>query len=51
MTALGVIGDLVEKAVVKAGELNEEYQLSSKALAALSDATASAKAAASKASA
>merc|ERR1719253_2496952 len=51
MTALGVIGDLVEKAVVKAGELNEEYQLSSKALSALSDAAGSAKAAASKASA
>ncbi|KAI2505451.1 hypothetical protein MHU86_8974 [Fragilaria crotonensis] len=30
-TALGVIGDLVEKAVKKAGELNEEYKLSDKA--------------------
>jgi hypothetical protein len=35
MTALGVVGDLVEKAVKKAGELNEEYQLSGKALDAL----------------
>jgi hypothetical protein len=25
LTALGVVGDLVEKAIVKAGELNEEY--------------------------
>jgi len=38
MTALGVVGDLVEKAIVKAGELNEEYQLSSKAQAAVSQA-------------
>ncbi|KAL9185826.1 hypothetical protein ACHAXT_003603 [Thalassiosira profunda] len=45
MTALGVVGDLVEKAIVKAGELNEEYQLSSKATAALSDAVEKAKAA------
>ena len=35
MTALGVVGDLVEKAVKKAGEVNEEYQLSGKALDAL----------------
>jgi len=44
MTALGVVGDLVEKAIIKAGELNEEYQLSSKATAALSDAVDKAKA-------
>ena len=45
MTALGVVGDLVEKAIVKAGELNEEYSLSSKATAALKDAVEKAKAA------
>ena len=45
MTALGVVGDLVEKAIIKAGELNEEYQLSSKATAAISDAVEKAKAA------
>jgi len=45
LTALGVVGDLVEKAVIKAGELNEEYQLSSKATAALSEAVEKAKAA------
>ena len=45
MTALGVIGDLVEKAIIKAGELNEEYELSSKATKALSDAVEKAKAA------
>lgn len=44
MTALGVVGDLVEKAIVKAGELNDEYQLSSKAKVALSDAVEKAKA-------
>jgi len=44
MTALGVVGDLVEKAIIKAGELNEEYQLSSKATVALSDAVEKAKA-------
>jgi hypothetical protein len=43
MTALGVVGDLVEKAIVKAGELNEDYQLSSKASAALADAIEKAK--------
>ena len=37
-TALGVIGDLVEKA----GELNEEYKLSDKAKDALSSAVAKA---------
>ena len=42
-TALGVIGDLVEKAVKKAGELNEEYKLSDKAKDALSSAVAKAK--------
>lgn len=45
MTALGVVGDLVEKAIIKAGELNDEYQLSSKATSALSDAIEKAKAA------
>jgi hypothetical protein len=45
LTALGVVGDLVEKAIIKAGELNEEYQLSSKAAAALSEAVEKAKAA------
>ncbi len=45
LTALGVVGDLVEKAIIKAGELNEEYQLSSKATAALSEAVEKAKAA------
>ena len=44
LTALGVVGDLVEKAIIKAGELNEEYQLSSKATAALSEAVEKAKA-------
>ena len=43
MTALGVVGDLVEKAIVKAGELNEEYQLSSKASDALKEAIEKAK--------
>ena len=43
MTALGVVGDLVEKAIIKAGELNEEYSLSDKAAAALSDAIEKAK--------
>lgn len=49
MTALGVIGDLVEKAVTKAGELNEEYQLSDKAKKALSSAVDKAKTAAKEA--
>jgi len=31
-TALGVVGDLVERAIKKAGELNEDYQLSERAL-------------------
>jgi len=42
-TALGVVGDLVEKAVKKAGELNEEYQLSAKAKESLSKAVEKAK--------
>jgi len=37
VTALGVVGDLVEKALVKAGELNDEYKLSDKALATIKD--------------
>lgn len=46
VTALGVVGDLVEKAVQKAGELNEEYNLTDKAKAALSNAVDKAKSAA-----
>ena len=42
-TALGVFGDLIEKAVKKAGELNEEYQLSSKAQESLAKAVEKAK--------
>lgn len=42
-TALGVIGDLVEKAIKKAGELNEEYKLSDKAKEALATAVEKAK--------
>lgn len=42
-TALGVVGDLVEKAVKKAGELNDEYQLSAKAQESLAKAVDSAK--------
>lgn len=38
VTALGIVGDLVEQVVQKAGELNEEYQLTSKAKQALSNA-------------
>lgn len=45
-TALGVVGELVEKAVKKAGELNEEYKLTSKAQDALKGAVDKAKAAA-----
>ncbi|KAL7518057.1 hypothetical protein ACHAWX_002915 [Stephanocyclus meneghinianus] len=45
MTALGVVGDLVEKAIIKAGELNEEYQLSGKAMKAITEAVEKAKAA------
>lgn len=42
-TALGVVGDLVEKAVKKAGDLNEEYKLSDKALGAVNKAVDNAK--------
>jgi len=42
-TALGVVGDLVEKAIKKAGDLNEEYKLSDKALGAVNKAVDSAK--------
>ena len=48
MTALGVVGDLVEKAVVKVGELNEEYKLSDKAVVSLKGAVEKAKDAADK---
>jgi len=48
-TALGVVGDLVEKAVKKAGELNEEYKLSEKAMSSVSKAVDSAKSAAKEA--
>eukprot|EP00543_Licmophora_paradoxa_P003182 CAMPEP_0202458752 /NCGR_PEP_ID=MMETSP1360-20130828/27768_1 /ASSEMBLY_ACC=CAM_ASM_000848 /TAXON_ID=515479 /ORGANISM="Licmophora paradoxa, Strain CCMP2313" /LENGTH=221 /DNA_ID=CAMNT_0049079453 /DNA_START=62 /DNA_END=727 /DNA_ORIENTATION=+ len=47
-TAFGVVGDLVEKAIQKAGELNEEYKLTDKALEALSGAVDKAKTAAQK---
>lgn len=50
MTALGVIGDLVEKTVKKVTELNEEYDLTDKAKTALASAVDKAKEAASKAS-
>jgi hypothetical protein len=49
VTALGVIGDLVEKALKKAGELNDEYKLTEKASASLSGAVEKAKKAASEA--
>eukprot|EP00814_Leptocylindrus_danicus_P022859 CAMPEP_0116026514 /NCGR_PEP_ID=MMETSP0321-20121206/13914_1 /TAXON_ID=163516 /ORGANISM="Leptocylindrus danicus var. danicus, Strain B650" /LENGTH=218 /DNA_ID=CAMNT_0003499363 /DNA_START=102 /DNA_END=758 /DNA_ORIENTATION=+ len=42
MTALGVIGDLVEKAIKKAGELNEEYKLTDKAMSSVNNAVSSA---------
>jgi len=48
-TALGVVGDLVEKAVKKFGELNEEYQLTGKATEALKGAVDKAKLAAKQA--
>ena len=47
-TALGVVGDLVQKSVTKAGELNKEYDLSSKAKDSLSKAVEKAKEASSK---
>jgi phage-related tail protein len=43
VTALGVVGDLVEKAVQKASELNEEYKLTDKAFASLKAAVDKAK--------
>ena len=42
-TALGVIGDLVEKAVVKLGDLNDEYKLTEKAQESLKGAVDKAK--------
>jgi len=48
-TALGVVGDLVEKAVIKVGELNEQYELSDKALTAMNNAIEKAKAQTNKA--
>lgn len=48
-TALGVVGDLVEKAVAKASELEKEYSLTDKAKEALSKAVDKAKASAGKA--
>ena len=45
-TALGVVGDLVEKAVAKASELEKEYSLTDKAKDALSKAVDKAKASA-----
>jgi len=49
VTALGIVGDLVEKAVAKASELNEEYQLTDKAIDALKSAIDKAKSTASEA--
>lgn len=49
-TALGVIGELVEKAIQKAGELNEEYKLTDKAKTSLKTAVDKAKDAAKDAS-
>lgn len=43
VTALGVCGDLVEKALKKAGELNEEYKLTDKALGSVKTAVEQAK--------
>lgn len=51
VTALGVVGDLVEKAVKKVSDLNQEYQLSEKAMASLKSAVEKAKDAAKQASA
>lgn len=47
-TALGVVGDLVEKSITKAGELNKEYDLSTKAKDSLSKAVEKAKEASGK---
>mmetsp|Transcript_14764 Transcript_14764/g.32173 ORF Transcript_14764/g.32173 Transcript_14764/m.32173 type:complete len:244 (+) Transcript_14764:49-780(+) len=49
MTALGVVGDLVEKTVSKANKLNSEFALSDKAMSSLKTAVSKAKDAASKA--
>lgn len=49
-TALGVVGELVEKAIKKAGELNEEYKLTDKATTSLKTAVDKAKDAAKEAS-
>eukprot|EP00522_Entomoneis_paludosa_P017982 CAMPEP_0172441306 /NCGR_PEP_ID=MMETSP1065-20121228/1842_1 /TAXON_ID=265537 /ORGANISM="Amphiprora paludosa, Strain CCMP125" /LENGTH=240 /DNA_ID=CAMNT_0013190575 /DNA_START=87 /DNA_END=809 /DNA_ORIENTATION=+ len=49
VTALGVVGDLVEKTVAKASELNSEYALSDKAMSSLKTAVSKAKDAANKA--
>lgn len=49
MTALGVVGDLVDKTIKKVAELNEEYQLTDKAKTALASALEKAKEAAAKA--
>jgi phage-related minor tail protein len=43
VTALGVVGDLVEKAIKKVGELNSEYKLTDKALSAVDQAVEKAK--------
>jgi hypothetical protein len=48
MTALGVVGDLVEQTIKKATELNKEYELTEKAKEALTGAVEKAKAAAGK---
>lgn len=48
-TALGVVGELVEKAIKKAGELNEEYKLTDKATTSLKSAVEKAKEAAKEA--
>eukprot|EP00549_Striatella_unipunctata_P012468 CAMPEP_0118697822 /NCGR_PEP_ID=MMETSP0800-20121206/14780_1 /TAXON_ID=210618 ORGANISM="Striatella unipunctata, Strain CCMP2910" /NCGR_SAMPLE_ID=MMETSP0800 /ASSEMBLY_ACC=CAM_ASM_000638 /LENGTH=227 /DNA_ID=CAMNT_0006597417 /DNA_START=141 /DNA_END=824 /DNA_ORIENTATION=- len=38
VTALGVVGELVESAIKKAGELNSDYQLTDKAISAVTSA-------------
>jgi hypothetical protein len=43
VTALGVVGELVEKAITKAGELNAEYKLTDKAVDSLKVAVEKAK--------
>jgi hypothetical protein len=43
VTALGVVGELVEKAITKAGELNAEYKLTDKAVESLKSAVEKAK--------